>query len=120
MQPAVQTQFQAVQGELVDIPGTRLRVSRVALGTWAMGGWKWGGTDERAAIATIQAALHQGISVALWGARHPEQVAPALDVAHWSLNDADRQLIERIVNTAVVDPVGPEFMAPPTRPDNPG
>jgi aryl-alcohol dehydrogenase-like predicted oxidoreductase len=64
--------------------------------------------------------LDQGISVALWGARHPEQVAPALDVADWSLNDADRQLIERIVNTAVVDPVGPEFMAPDTRTANPG
>jgi len=49
--------------ELVDIPGTELRVSRVALGTWAMGGWMWGGTDERESIATIQAALDQGINL---------------------------------------------------------
>jgi aryl-alcohol dehydrogenase-like predicted oxidoreductase len=59
--------------------------------------------------------LDQGIGVALWGARHPEQVAAALDVVDWSLTGADRELIERIVNTAVVDPVGPEFMAPPQR-----
>ena len=56
--------------------------------------------------------LDQGISVALWGGRHPEQVQAALDVAGWSLNTADRELIERIVNAAVKDPVGPEFMAP--------
>jgi aryl-alcohol dehydrogenase-like predicted oxidoreductase len=56
--------------------------------------------------------LDQGISVALWGARRPDQVGAALDVAGWSLTGPDRELIERIVNTAVVDPVGPEFMAP--------
>jgi aryl-alcohol dehydrogenase-like predicted oxidoreductase len=59
--------------------------------------------------------LDQGISVALWGARRPDQLAAARGVAGWSLDDADRALIERIVNTAVADPVGPEFMAPPPR-----
>jgi aryl-alcohol dehydrogenase-like predicted oxidoreductase len=56
--------------------------------------------------------LDQGISVALWGGRHPDQLEPGVDVAGWSLNAADRALIERIVNTAITDPVGPEFMAP--------
>jgi aryl-alcohol dehydrogenase-like predicted oxidoreductase len=59
--------------------------------------------------------LDQGISVALWGGRHPAQVDAALDVADWSLDDAERRLIERIVDTAVTDPIGPEFMAPPRR-----
>src|SRR5450631_3826212 len=56
--------------------------------------------------------LDQGISVALWGGRHPDQVEAALGVAGWSLNAVHRALIELIVNTAVRDPVGPEFMAP--------
>ena len=60
--------------------------------------------------------LDQGISVALWGGRHPDQVEAALGVAGWSLTDLERESIEHIVNTAVVDPVGPEFMAPPQRP----
>jgi aryl-alcohol dehydrogenase-like predicted oxidoreductase len=60
--------------------------------------------------------LDQGISVALWGGRHPDQVEAALGVAGWSLTEAEREMIEHIVNTAVVDPVGPEFMAPPQRP----
>jgi aryl-alcohol dehydrogenase-like predicted oxidoreductase len=61
MPQANQIQHQEVDTESVDIPGTALRVSRVALGTWAMGGWMWGGTDERESIATIQAALDQGL-----------------------------------------------------------
>ena len=60
--------------------------------------------------------LDQGISVALWGGRRPEQLEAALGVAGWSLQSSDREQIERIVNTAIPDPVGPEFMAPGPRP----
>jgi aryl-alcohol dehydrogenase-like predicted oxidoreductase len=48
--------------EFATIPGTALSVSRVALGTWAIGGWMWGGTDEAESIATIRAALAHGIN----------------------------------------------------------
>jgi aryl-alcohol dehydrogenase-like predicted oxidoreductase len=58
-----QIQQQEAAAESVAIPGTALRVSRVALGTWAMGGWMWGGSDERESIATIRAALDQGINL---------------------------------------------------------
>jgi aryl-alcohol dehydrogenase-like predicted oxidoreductase len=37
--------------------------SRIALGTWAIGGWMWGGTDEQEAIRTIRAALERGINL---------------------------------------------------------
>jgi len=63
MQQSVQTQMHALETESIDIPGTQLRVSRVALGTWAMGGWMWGGTDQRASVATIRAALQQGVNL---------------------------------------------------------
>ena len=49
--------------ELADIPGRSLRVSRIAIGTWAIGGWMWGGTDETELIATIRAALEHGVNV---------------------------------------------------------
>jgi aryl-alcohol dehydrogenase-like predicted oxidoreductase len=45
--------------ERARIPGTSLDISRVALGTWAIGGWMWGGTDEAESIATIRAAVEQ-------------------------------------------------------------
>ena len=38
-------------------------MSPVAIGTWAIGGWMWGGTDEAESIATIRAALDHGINV---------------------------------------------------------
>jgi aryl-alcohol dehydrogenase-like predicted oxidoreductase len=60
----------------------------------------------------VRWVLDQGVDVALWGGRHPNQLEPALDVAGWSLNTAERALIGHIVNAAITDPVGPEFMAP--------
>ena len=64
MRQSVQTQLREAQIiESVAIPGIQPQVSRVALGTWAMGGWMWGGTDARAAVATIRAALDQGINL---------------------------------------------------------
>ena len=38
-------------------------MSRLGLGTWAIGGWMWGGTDERELIRTIHAALDLGINL---------------------------------------------------------
>ncbi|MGH8445991.1 MAG: aldo/keto reductase, partial [Solimonas sp.] len=49
--------------ETLRIAGIPTPVSRVALGTWAIGGWKWGGTEESDAIATIQAAVDAGINL---------------------------------------------------------
>ena len=63
MSPSIQARTADVETEFVGIPQTQLKVSRVALGTWAMGGWMWGGTDQRESVATIQAALHQGINL---------------------------------------------------------
>ena len=40
-----------------------LETSRVGLGTWAIGGWMWGGSDETQAIATIRAAVERGITL---------------------------------------------------------
>lgn len=63
MPQSVQVQMPEAQTESVDIPGTQLRASRVALGTWAMGGWMWGGADEAESIRTIHEALDLGITL---------------------------------------------------------
>ncbi len=49
--------------EFVAIPATSMRVSRVALGTWAIGGWMWGGSNENDAVSTLHAALERGINL---------------------------------------------------------
>jgi methylglyoxal reductase len=40
-----------------------IEASVVGLGTWAMGGWMWGGTDEKASIDAIHAAIDAGINL---------------------------------------------------------
>src|SRR5579862_1950775 len=50
--------------EYVTIDGaTNLTCSRIGLGTWAIGGWMWGGSDEERSIRTICAALESGVTV---------------------------------------------------------
>src|SRR5258707_8647322 len=49
--------------ETIEIAGLDKAVSRVALGTWAIGGWMWGGTSARDAIRTIQMAVDHGITL---------------------------------------------------------
>ncbi len=45
------------------IGGSSISASAVGLGTWAIGGWMWGGTDERQSVAAIQASIDSGISL---------------------------------------------------------
>ncbi|NSZ08442.1 aldo/keto reductase [Agrobacterium tumefaciens] len=45
------------------IGGSGISASAVGLGTWAIGGWMWGGTDERQSIAAIQASIDASISL---------------------------------------------------------
>ncbi|MFO7982133.1 MAG: aldo/keto reductase [Desulfuromonadales bacterium] len=49
--------------EYVEIPGLERKVSRIALGTWAIGGWMWGGSEETESVETIHAALDQGVNL---------------------------------------------------------
>src|SRR5437016_1279368 len=60
---ACQAEKLEIDMEHSSILGTSLKVSRVAIGTWAIGGWMWGGTDEAESIATIRAAVEHGINV---------------------------------------------------------
>jgi aryl-alcohol dehydrogenase-like predicted oxidoreductase len=57
--------------------------------------------------------LDQGITTALWGARHPGQLQPVDQVSGWTVDGATRAEIDRLLRLTVGDPVGPEFMAPP-------
>jgi aryl-alcohol dehydrogenase-like predicted oxidoreductase len=40
-----------------------VEASAIGLGTWAIGGWMWGGTDEGMSIAAIQASIDEGVSL---------------------------------------------------------
>jgi aryl-alcohol dehydrogenase-like predicted oxidoreductase len=70
---------------------------------------------KRVIHLAVRWMLDQGVTTALWGARHPGQLGPIDEVSGWSLDAAARAEIDRIVAATVTDPVGPEFMAPPAR-----
>src|ERR1019366_554465 len=64
--------------ETTTILGTNLTPSRVALGTWAIGGWMWGGSDDQESIRTIRSAIDRGITIIdtapVYGFGHAEEI----------------------------------------------
>jgi len=70
---------------------------------------------KRVIHLAIRWMLDQGITTALWGARHPGQLQPVDEVTGWSLDASAKAEIDRILRETIADPVGPEFMAPPAR-----
>lgn len=64
--------------DIIEIPGLGVKASRIALGTWAIGGWMWGGSDDIEAVRTIHAALDQGINLIdtapVYGFGHAEEL----------------------------------------------
>jgi aryl-alcohol dehydrogenase-like predicted oxidoreductase len=70
---------------------------------------------KRAIHLAVRWMLDQGITTALWGARHPDQLQPVDEVVGWSLDASAKAEIDRILRETITDPVGPEFMAPPAR-----
>lgn len=55
-----------------------IEASVVAIGTWVMGGWMWGGADESDSINAVHAALDEGITLLdtapIYGFGHSEIV----------------------------------------------
>jgi aryl-alcohol dehydrogenase-like predicted oxidoreductase len=64
--------------EKIEIGSSAITTSRVGLGTWAIGGWMWGGTDEAQSIRTIQSAVDRGITLIdtapAYGFGHSEEI----------------------------------------------
>jgi aryl-alcohol dehydrogenase-like predicted oxidoreductase len=75
---AHQTKALEINIERVAIPGTKLAPTRIALGTWAIGGWMWGGSDDQESIRTILSALDRGITIIdtapVYGFGHSEEI----------------------------------------------
>jgi len=55
-----------------------IEASAIGLGAWAIGGWMWGGIEERQAIEAIQVSLENGINLidtaAIYGFGRSEQI----------------------------------------------
>jgi len=44
------------------LPGTKTEITPIAFGSWAIGGWLWGGTDEKEAIKAIEHSIELGVT----------------------------------------------------------
>jgi aryl-alcohol dehydrogenase-like predicted oxidoreductase len=64
--------------EQITIGTSGLTTSRIGLGTWAIGGWMWGGTDDAQSIATIRSAVERGVTLIdtapVYGFGHSEEI----------------------------------------------
>ena len=56
-----------------------------------------------------------GISVALWGAKRPDQLDAVAGVMGWKIDTGTMAEIDRIVAESITDPVGPEYLTPQVR-----
>jgi aryl-alcohol dehydrogenase-like predicted oxidoreductase len=63
----------------------------------------------------VRWVLDQGPTIALWGARHPRQLDAIADVSGWTIDAETKKEIDAILQRTVPSPIGPEFMAPPTK-----
>ncbi len=63
----------------------------------------------------VRWVLDQGPTIALWGARRPDQLAPINEVDGWHIDEGTMKDIDAILKRCVTSPVSPEFMAPPLR-----
>lgn len=59
--------------------------------------------------------LQRGVSIALWGARNPDQLNVMKEIEGWKVEPDDIRKIDEIIHENLKDPVGPEFMAPPLK-----
>jgi aryl-alcohol dehydrogenase-like predicted oxidoreductase len=63
----------------------------------------------------VRWVLDKGADIALWGLRKPEQLDGIDRVFDWKIDEESMKEIDKILNQHIKDPVGPEFMAPPSR-----
>ena len=68
----------------------------------------------RVLALAVRWVLDQGDTIALWGARRPEQLEHVEDAMGWQLDRQAKKRIDEILRDAIQNPVGPEFMAPPS------
>jgi aryl-alcohol dehydrogenase-like predicted oxidoreductase len=63
----------------------------------------------------VRWVLDQGPTIALWGARRPDQLDPVTDIDGWKIDDVSKRDIDAILARCIKDPVSPDFMAPTTK-----
>jgi aryl-alcohol dehydrogenase-like predicted oxidoreductase len=69
----------------------------------------------RVSDLALRWVLDQPDTIALWDARQPEHLDPTTVAMSWKLDGMAKRHIENVIRHTVRHPIGPEFMAPPSR-----
>lgn len=48
--------------EKIKLPGTDVKITPITFGAWAIGGWFWGGAEEKESIRAIESAIDNGMT----------------------------------------------------------
>jgi aryl-alcohol dehydrogenase-like predicted oxidoreductase len=48
--------------EKINLPGTDVKITPLTFGAWAIGGWFWGGAEEKESIRAIESAIENGMT----------------------------------------------------------
>jgi aryl-alcohol dehydrogenase-like predicted oxidoreductase len=66
---------------LRELGSSGLNISSIGLGTWAVGGFQWGGQDDGESVSAIHAAVDHGVNwidtAAVYGSGHSETIVGA-------------------------------------------
>jgi aryl-alcohol dehydrogenase-like predicted oxidoreductase len=109
------TAFQGDDLRRVDPKFQQPRLAQYLAAVSSLDAFAWGRFRVHVLELAVRWILDRGKTVALWGARAPQQLDPAAGVMGWKIDAESFGRIEKILRTCVQDPVGPEFMAPPAR-----
>ena len=64
--------------EMRQLGGSSVSVTPIVFGAWAIGGWLWGGTNDRDALEAIRASIDNGVTTidtaAIYGFGHSEKL----------------------------------------------
>jgi aryl-alcohol dehydrogenase-like predicted oxidoreductase len=81
-----------------------------------LGQYAWENHGKSLLAFAIRWILDRGETMtALWGARNAKQLQGVEEAFGWKLSSNDYAEVDRILRQTIKNPVGPEFMAPPTR-----
>lgn len=64
--------------EFIKLKKSDLKISPIAFGAWAIGGWMWGGAEKKDAIAALKKSFDLGITTidtaAVYGFGYSEEI----------------------------------------------
>lgn len=107
------TQFEGDDLRKVDPKFKGKRYQRYLAAVQALGEFARERFGKSVLALAIRWVLDQGPTIALWGARTPDQLEPLAEIEGWHLDEASRREIDAILSRTITDPASPAFMAPP-------